>query len=154
MALGKENDDRTHAEILALQELVCADIAFFKNQQWQAAYYGLALYAALAAIPGLEGLNPSEVAYVVLWLVAVGILITGLYVLAELESALIKRRELLPFARKHFTQEALIAYGAGDPNAALKTAADKVSLKRVFVGVYIVGFVFASWILALGWARA
>jgi len=153
MALGDTNEERAHMELLALQELVRADIAFFKNQQWQAAYYGLLLYAAIAAVPKvIESI--TRIGFVVLWLVVLVVLLTGLYVLSELESALVKRRKLLPFARKHFTPEALTAYGLGDPSAALQPAEEKVSLKRVFMSAYVLGFSLTTWILVVGCANA
>lgn len=154
MSLGQSDDDRAHAEILALQELVCADIAFFKSQQWQAAYYGLALYAGLVALPSLSDVSIGQFGYVVLWIVSIAVFVTGLYVLSELESALVRRRNLLPFARKHFTPEALLAYGGGDPREALKTASDKVTLKWVFISVYIGGFAITSWVLYAGFRGA
>lgn len=153
MPLGDQNEERAHTELLALQELVCADIAFFKNQQWQAAYYGLLLYAAIAAIPKVID-SVNRIGFVVLWLVALLVFLTGLYVLSELESALVKRRNLLPFARKHFTREALTAYGLGDPDKALLPAEEKVSLKRVFIAAYIIGFLLITWILIVGCPNA
>ncbi|MGE0358723.1 MAG: hypothetical protein AB7P08_17605 [Burkholderiales bacterium] len=149
MALGDPDDARTHTELIALQGLACSDIAFFKNQQWQAAYYGLLLFAAIAALPrAISGIG--QIGLIVLWFVALIVLVKGIYVLNELESALRKRRDILPFVRRHFTNVSLTAYGLGSPDEALKVADEKVSLRNVFVFVYLLGFVLTTWVLASG----
>src|SRR5437868_3894003 len=107
-----DQNDQTHIELIELQKLVCADIAFFKKQQWQAAYYGVLVYAAIAAVPKVMHRAPSQLGFVVLGLVCFAVLLAGLYVLHELELALEKRRNLLTYARHSFTKKALSAYGA------------------------------------------
>ena len=146
-----DRDQQTHIELVELQKLVCADITFFKTQQWQAAYYGLLLYAAIAATPKVMNTPPPPAGLLVLGVIALIVLSTGLYVLSQLEIALERRREILVHARRSFTKEALTAYGAGDPNDALKPAKEKVSLNRVFKAAYVLGFSLTEWVL-LTWA--
>lgn len=146
-----DKDDRTHQEVLALQELVCSDIEFFKNQQWQATYYGSLLYAAIVFVPEIVGDYFPKTGFVVLGVACFLILVSGIYVLSQLEKALVHRRELLPKLRQHFTDKALQAYGNGDRARALKPANEKTSLRWVFVAAYTFGFVLAIWILTLKW---
>jgi hypothetical protein len=142
-------DDRTHQELIALQALASADIAFFKNQQWQAAYYGSLLYAAIVFIPQAVGDNFPAYGFFALGIACFLVLGGGIYVLSELERALLHRREMLPHLRRHFTDTALVAYGVGDANRALLAAGEKTSLRWVFVAAYFLGCALSVWILAL-----
>lgn len=137
----------THAELIALQAIVCEDIGFFKNQQWQSAYYGLLLFAAIVAIPKLLDVEIDVWQFFGLWLVACLVLAKGIYVLNELQEALTHRRDILPFLRRHFTSEALLAYGAGDADRAFRPSNEKVSLTSLFMSAYVLAFILVTWIL-------
>lgn len=138
---------RTHTELLELQQLASNDIAFFKNQQWRTANYGLVLYAAIVAVPKLMPRVMSAAEYYCLILAAVVVLVAGLYVLKELEIALSKRRNLIAKLRAHFTRDALMVYGLGNPDEAMKPANEKVSLIYIFVYAYALGFMVSVWLL-------
>lgn len=145
-------DDRTHAELLALQQIAAADIAFFKQQQWQVTNYGLLLYSAIVAAPKLLT-EISTVEYSVLWIVALTVLLAGLYSLKDLEKSLVKGRDRLPEARKYFTQISLKAYAAGgDPKLALIPAKDRASMQWLLAFTFILGFILTTWFLVSYWS--
>jgi hypothetical protein len=144
-------DDRTHTELLELQKILCSDIQFFKTQQWQVTYYCFLLYGGLVGTSRLIGpaMTPCERGALVI--IGAAVLSAGIYVLREFEEALRLRGELLPAARKLFTQRALAAYGkGGDPNHALRPAEAKVSLLGVFVASHALAFVVFLWLVCRG----
>jgi hypothetical protein len=140
--------DRIHAELLALQELAAADIAFYKQQQWQICNHALIIDAALVAVPTLiNGLEALGV--LVLWTIALIILAAGLHLVYEMGVPLAQGRNRLAELRQHFDYEiSLRAYAAGDdPKVALKRAEDKVSLERFFSIVLIAAFLLTVWLI-------
>lgn len=142
-------DERIHAELLALQNLAAADIAFYKQQQWQATNYILLLYAAIVAAGKLVIAPLSDSELGALWLIALVVFLSGLYVIHDLNNSLSRSRDLLPAARKYFNKDiSLSAYACGgDPENALIKSSDKPSLNKLFQLVLVVGFVLTTWVL-------
>jgi hypothetical protein len=141
-------NDRIHSELLALQQLAAADIAFYKQQQWHIVNHALVVDAALVVVPTLtNGLGTLGLLF--LWAIALIILTAGLHLVSEMGVPLAQGRNRLAELRKHFDYEiSLRAYAAGDdPQVALQRANEKISLERFFKLILIVGFILTAWLV-------
>ncbi len=144
--------ERAHSELLALQHSLVADIAFYKQQEWQAANYALLLYVAILGAAKLAGPKLSDVEYSALWLLALTVMLIGLYIIQDLHKALTHRRSLLPRVWKHYDPN--IAGPAYGGSAALAPPKEKSSLVHFFIFALVIGFVLSTWVLVSMWRNA
>lgn len=146
---GGKLEDHVHAELLALQNLAASDIAFYKQQQWQATNYVALLYVSIIAAGKLVEAPLHSFELIMLLVITLIVLATGLSVINELDMSLAKSRDRLPAARKYFNKEiSLRAYACeGNPNDALMPSSEKPSLKKLFQLAMIIGFLLTSWLL-------
>jgi len=134
---------------MALQELAAADIAFYKEKQWNVANYALLLDTAIIAAAKLVISPVSPAERTGLWLAALAVAVAAVIVLHDLDRTLAKGRDRIAESRKYFNEISLKAYACGgDPNKALERSGDKPSLKRLFQLAVIVGFGLTSWLLS------
>ncbi len=151
-AMATPVTDRAHSELLALQHSLVTDIAFYKQQEWQAANYGLLLYAAILGAAKLAGPKLSTVEYAALWLLALTVMLVGLYIVQDLHRALTHRRSLLPLVWRHYDEVVVApAYGG---SAALAPPKEKSSLDHLFIFALVMGFVLSTWVLVSMWRNA
>lgn len=144
----REIRDRIHAELLALQSMVGADIAFYKQQQWQICNHALVLDAAIVAVPSLvRTLSMCEV--LILIASALAVMCAGIVLIADMAKSLDKGRDRLPALRKHFNVPvSLVAYAAGrSPSEALIGSKEKAGLERFFHFILGAGFVITVWLV-------
>lgn len=145
-----EDDDRNrkYEELRLLYSVTVADIAGFKQQQWKITNYGLLLYAAIASVPTLLN-KPTQTEFVLLWLLSLTVMITG-WVLVWMFHASLKARweRLTDIRKKHFTEEFRSAWRGGkSEETAPDDPTNRISLIWFFQAVFLVGFVFDTWIL-------
>lgn len=90
-------------ELRLLYQVSVADIAFFKQQQWSATNYTLAIHAALLFIA--YQLLKDALAIWQMWLLVVlacAVCVAGLAVVERLQSSILGRRTRLERVRAHF----------------------------------------------------
>lgn len=96
-------DENDREELKLLYQISVSDIAFFKQQQWSATNYVIAIYAAMLLI-AYQLINGSLNTWqqwllvVLTWSAAVG----GVAVVARLQNSIIGRRTRLERVRGHF----------------------------------------------------
>lgn len=140
--------DRKFEELRLLYSVTVSDLAGFKQQQWNVTNYGLLLYAAIASVPQLIGkITQGEVAF--LWLTSLAVMITGWILQWMLRASLVARWErLTEIRKKHFSEEFRSAWRGGKPEEiAPDEPSNRISLLWFFQVIFLVGFVFDSWIL-------
>ena len=145
-----EDDDknRKHEELRLLYSVTIADIAGFKQQQWRITNYGLLLSAAIASVPKLLG-KVTQTEFALLWLTSLVVMITG-WVLVWMFHASLKARweRLTEMRKKYFTEEFRIAWRGGKTEeAAPDDPTNRIGLLWFFQAVFLVGFIFDTWIL-------
>ncbi|PKL24820.1 MAG: hypothetical protein CVV46_16890 [Spirochaetae bacterium HGW-Spirochaetae-2] len=145
----KKIDDQMHMALLELQNLVVADIAFYKQQQWRICNYALLLFAAIIAIPRLAEPKLANWEYVALMLISIFVLVVGMYLICEMSVPLKKGRMRLDELRKHFDRETVMkAYaGGGEVESELKKANEKETLEGMFNSIMILSFFVTIWLL-------
>lgn len=143
-----DNKNRKYEELRLLYSVTVADIAGFKQQQWKITNYGLLLYAAIASVPKLlDKLTQTE--FVLLWLTSLAVMITG-WVFVWMFHASLKARweRLTEIRKKYFTEEFRNAWRGGkSEEAAPDDPTNRISLLWFFQAVFVVGFIFDTWIL-------
>lgn len=138
---------RVYEELRLLYSVTVADIAGFKQQQWKITNYGILLYAAIASIPKLIK-EPNQTEYIILWLASLVVMITGCVLIWMFHGSLKARWERLTETRKSFTEEFKNAWRGGKSiEAAPDDPTNRISLNIFFQAIFIIGFVFDSWIL-------
>ena len=145
-----EDEDKNimHEELRLLYSVTVADIAGFKQQQWKITNYGLLLYAAIASIPKLLG-KLTQTEFGLLWLISLAVMITGWVLLRMFHDSLEARWErLTEIRKKHFTEEFRSAWRGGKSEEAVPDdPTNRISLLWFFRAVFLVGFIFDTWIL-------
>jgi hypothetical protein len=110
--------------------------------------YGLLLYAAITSVPKLlDKLTQTE--FVLLWLTSLTVMITG-WVLVWMFHASLKARwkRLTEIRKKYFTEEFRNAWRGGESEEATPDdPTNRNSLLWFFQAVFLVGFIFDTWIL-------
>ena len=143
----EDNQNRLE-ELRLLYQTAVADIAFFKQQQWRVTNYGLLLYAAIIAIPKVIEKKVSIIEYWILFILALVVLIAGLYMLKSLDEAINSGRSRLTESRKHFSQCFMTAWRGGKPeNQQPDNPEDKQNLLWLFRSVFVISFLIVSWLL-------
>ena len=137
-------------EIRLLYSTAVAEIAGFKQQQWQVTNYGLLLDAAIVSIPRLHA-NISPCVLFVLATAAVGVGIAGWVLIGMFDSSIHIRRERLTFIRKtYMTEEFRDAWRSGKSADQMPDMPEeKVRLRPLFRGLFVAGLVAT---LSLLWA--
>lgn len=103
-------------ELRLLYQVSTADIAFFKQQQWSAANYVLAIYAAMLFIAYQLLDKPLAtwqqwVLVVLTWSATVG----GVFVVGRLQNSILGRRTRLDRVREHFGKAFMDAWTIPKP---------------------------------------
>ncbi len=129
-------------ELRLLYEVSVADLAFFKQQQWVVANYGVATYVALVAIASQLLAKPLATWHkVLLSLLALAALLGALGVLCQLQHSIEVRRARLEKVREHF-------------GTAFRAARDTMPKREdvvlwLLVAVLVAGFAITCWLIAL-----
>jgi len=127
-------------ELKLLYEVSVTDLAFFKQQQWVATNYGVALYVALVAIASQLLRKPLATSYqILLSLLALAVLVGALGVLCQLQRSIELRRGRLEKVREHFGT----AFHAA--RAVMPKRED--TLLRLLVAVLVAGFAVTCWLV-------
>ena len=147
--MTEDDNKRKYEELRLLYSVTITDIANFKQQQWQVTNYGLLLYAAIASIPSLLQQKLSLAEYVFLWLISLTVTITGCVLVWMFHASLKARWErLTEIRKKHFTEEFRSAWRGGKSEETVPDdPTNRISLIFFFQAVFLVGFLFDTWIL-------
>lgn len=145
-----ESDDnnRKYEELRLLYSVTVADIAGFKQQQWKITNYGLLLYAAIAAVPKLlDTLTPIELG--LLWLTSFAVMIVGCMLVGTFHASLKARwGRLTEIRSEHFTKEFRSAWRGGKSEETVPDdPTNRISLLWLFQVVFVMGFIFDTWVL-------
>ena len=136
-------------EIRVLYSASIAEVAGFKQQQWQVTNYGLVLFATIASATRFLGSSIEPYEYIILGLAALAVHVSGLVLIGVLASSIQGRRERLTHIRTAYFSEAFRdAWRAGKPaNEAHDRPDEKVQLRVLFRSVYWAGFLSTLWYL-------
>lgn len=147
--MTEDDTKRKYEELRLLYSVTITDIANFKQQQWKVTNYGLLLYAAIASIPALLQQKLSLAEYVFLWLTSLAVTITGCVLVWMFHASLKARWErLTEIRKKHFTEEFRSAWRGGRSEEVVPDdPTNRISLIFFFQAVFLVGFLFDTWIL-------
>ena len=109
--------DSDAEELRLLYQVSVADIAFFKQQQWSATNYTMAIHAALLFI-AYQLLKGGALAIWQMWLLTVlawAVCVAGLAVVARLQTSILGRRTRLERVRTHFGNPFTEAWSISKP---------------------------------------
>ena len=143
-----DEENRKFEELRLLYSVTVSDIAGFKQQQWRITNYGLLLYVAIASIPKLlDELSQAE--FVFLWLISLVVMITGWVLIGMFHDSLKTRWERLTEIRTNsFAEEFRNAWRGGKAKEVFPdNPTNKICLSWFFRAIFLIGFVFNSWIL-------
>ena len=113
------SEKRKFDELRLLYNCV-AEIASFKQHQWQLTNYGLLLYAAVASLPKLFG-KLTEAEYASLHFLLLVIVAAGWFILGLFADSIQVRRSRLTEIRKYFSTEFREAWRYGRPESEVPT---------------------------------
>mgnify|MGYP000896398808 CR=1 FL=1 len=136
-------------EIRVLYSASIAEVAGFKQQQWQVTNYGLVLFATIASATRFLGSSIEPYEYIFLGAAALAVHVCGLGLIGVLASSIQGRRERLTHIRTTYFSEAFRdAWRAGkSADQAHDRPEEKTQLRMLFQGVYWAGFLSTLWYL-------
>jgi len=113
-------DSESRDEMLALYSACLSEIAWFKSQQWQVAYYALAAQGAIVVAMQLLESRFAIAATIIGMVVCIASIWAGTYsvlILRDLDAAVEKSRRRLAHVRESFSENfraAFTGYPSGD----------------------------------------
>jgi hypothetical protein len=130
-------------ELRLLYQVTTADLAFFKQQQWQVTNYALLIQAALVVIAFEFLKGPvEEWKRAVLWLLVLLTMTASWFILSNLQASIEARHNRLRRIRRRFGREFRLAWNVKKPSDDIH-----LILKTIigFAGVVVTWLLLREW---------